>query len=277
MYADLHIHSCFSDGSLYPQEIARQAKSKDVSWISIADHDTLDAWGTFPAVCAAEGLRALSAVELHAQWGEQTCHVLAYGFDLHDAAFRHLVHENRVKLDSMSDTLILRMSTDHTALSRVDFEQYIYEPARGGWKGINYLLDRGLSTSQSDAIGYYGQYGCSYSDCGFPTVAQLCEQIKAANAMPVLAHPGAYFPADEAFAARLDDLLQMGIEGLECYYPLQDDAYTAACLQYCRRNDWIVTCGSDFHGGFLPDTEICKLKVPVEHLRLKGLSDRFLT
>ena len=79
---------------------------------------------------------------------------------------------------------------------------------------------------------------------------------------------------DGDFSARLDDLRGKGIRGLECYYPLQDDAYTTACLQYCDRNDWIVTCGSDFHGDFLPDTEICKLQIPVERLRLKGLRER---
>lgn len=277
MYADLHIHSCFSDGTLYPQEITRQAKSKGVSWISIADHDTLDAWDTFPAICAAEGLRALSAVELHAQWGELTCHVLAYGFDLQNESFRRFIKENRQKLDSMGDTLVKRMKANYPAISLDDYSSYTYIATRGGWKLINYLVDRGLAKDQKDAMKYYKLYNCTYGECGFLSVEQVCAQIKAAGGEPILAHPGDYIALDEGFAARLNDLREKGILGLECYYPLQDDAYTAACLEHCQHNDWIITCGSDFHGGFLPNTEICKLKVPVELLRLKGLSDRFLS
>lgn len=275
MYADLHIHSCFSDGTLYPQEIVRQAKSKGVSWISIADHDTVDAWDTFPARCADEGLQALSAVELHARWGDITCHILAYGFDLHHEAFRLFLKENRQRLDGMGDTLAKRMAAANPDLSWEDFAAYSYQATRGGWKSINYLVDRGVAKDQKDAMKYYGMYGCTYEECGFLPADQVCAQIKAAGGEPVLAHPGDYIPLGADFSARLDDLLQKGICGLECYYPLQDAAYTSACLEYCRRNDWIITCGSDFHGGFLPNTEICKLKVPIENLRLKGLADRF--
>lgn len=274
MYADLHIHSCFSDGTLHPADIARVARAKGVSLISIADHDTLGAWDIFPAACAEHGLRFLTAVELHAQWGDATCHVLAYGFDLDDATFRDLVRGNRAKLDGMGELLIQRMAADYPAISPDDYDRYEYDSVRGGWKAINYLVDRGLADSQKAALGYYGPYHCTYTDCGFLPVALLCQRINAAGGVPVLAHPGDYIALNDAFAARLDELLEMGIEGLECYYPLQDEAYTAACLTYCDRNDWIVTCGSDFHGDFLPDTEICKLKIPVERLHLKGLNDR---
>ncbi len=274
MYADLHIHSCCSDGTMRPEDIAREAKAKGVSLISIADHDTLDAWDVFPAACADHGMRYLSAVELHSQWGSTTCHVLAYGFDLQDESFRELVVQNRAKLEGMSDRLIQRMEANFSAVSVADYREYRYEPTRGGWKGINYLLDRGLSESQLDAAKYYKQYGCDYAQCDFLPVEELCARVHAAGATAVLAHPGDYLHLDDGFHRRLGDLLGRGIEGLECYYPLQDNAYTAACLEYCARNDLIVTCGSDFHGSFLPDTEICKLKIPVERLRLKGLADK---
>jgi 3',5'-nucleoside bisphosphate phosphatase len=276
MYADMHIHSFFSDGTMSPEDIVQIANTKDVSLISIADHNVLDAWDTFPTICSQHGLQCISGVELNSQWEAITCHILAYGYDLQNAEFRNFVSENRSKLDKRSDKLIAKMAIDHPAISIEDYARFIYNPNMGGWKAINYLLDRGLSNSQFDSLRYYNLYGCSYEECGFLSVPEICKAIKSAGGTPVLAHPGEYVPLDDAFSARLDDLRFMGIEGLECFYPLHHDTYTAACLQYCKQHDWIVTCGSDFHGTFLPDTEICKLKIPLERLNLKWLNDRII-
>ena len=42
MYADLHIHSTASDGTLMPEEIVELALKKNLSVISLTDHDTTD-------------------------------------------------------------------------------------------------------------------------------------------------------------------------------------------------------------------------------------------
>ena len=41
---DLHIHTTISDGELTPMEVIDEAVKNGVSVISIADHDTIDAY-----------------------------------------------------------------------------------------------------------------------------------------------------------------------------------------------------------------------------------------
>ena len=41
-YADLHIHSSYSDGELTPEEIVKLAIKNDIKCISITDHDTIE-------------------------------------------------------------------------------------------------------------------------------------------------------------------------------------------------------------------------------------------
>ena len=43
---DLHIHTTVSDGALTPKEVIDEAYKNGVSVISIADHDTVDAYNT---------------------------------------------------------------------------------------------------------------------------------------------------------------------------------------------------------------------------------------
>ena len=42
-YADLHIHSSYSDGVLAPEEIVELAKNQGIKYISITDHDSISA------------------------------------------------------------------------------------------------------------------------------------------------------------------------------------------------------------------------------------------
>ncbi|MDQ2088220.1 PHP domain-containing protein, partial [Herbivorax sp. ANBcel31] len=42
MFADLHIHSFYSDGTNSPKELVKLAKENNVSVIAMADHDTIE-------------------------------------------------------------------------------------------------------------------------------------------------------------------------------------------------------------------------------------------
>ena len=53
MYADLHIHSTASDGTLMPEEIVELALKKNLSVISLTDHDTTD--GIVPGTEQCQG------------------------------------------------------------------------------------------------------------------------------------------------------------------------------------------------------------------------------
>ena len=42
MFADLHMHSHYSDGTNSPEELVQLAKKNNVSVIALSDHDTMD-------------------------------------------------------------------------------------------------------------------------------------------------------------------------------------------------------------------------------------------
>jgi 3',5'-nucleoside bisphosphate phosphatase len=271
MFADMHIHSTFSDGTFSPAEIIMQAKAKEVSLLCIADHNCIDAYETLIPLCSANGVQCISAVELDCVHDSVVYHVLAYGFDLADKAFRSFIVENSDKLEQMSIGLIKKMSIDYPVLTLQDYNTYQYNRTRGGWKGINYLLDKGFTSTLKDGLRFYSQYQCNYIDCGFPTVAQTCEQIKSAGGLPVLAHPCDKIALDDQFEEKLNLLCEQGIEGFECYYPLQDHSYTKACLDFCTLHGLAVTCGSDSHGAFTPELSIGVPEVSRDKLNLKHL------
>ncbi len=67
--------------------------------------------------------------------------------------------------------------------------------------------------------------------------------IKLAGGVPILAHPG-------LIRNRLviDKIMQMGIKGLEVFYPEHTGSQISQLLNLAVQKQMIITGGSDFHG-----------------------------
>jgi predicted metal-dependent phosphoesterase TrpH len=83
------------------------------------------------------------------------------------------------------------------------------------------------------------------------------ELIRVAGGLPVLAHPGLLSLADDRqLDLVVDELVSMGLKGLEVYYPGHTPEQTRRLLDLARLRELLVTGGSDFHGAIQPDIEM---------------------
>ena len=77
--------------------------------------------------------------------------------------------------------------------------------------------------------------------------------IRRAGGVAVLAHPGVYFGDDADRMARVAGALQeMGLAGIEAYYPEHTAITVSACRRVARQTGLLVTGGTDFHGDIRP-------------------------
>ena len=74
-FADLHLHTRYSDGSWTPAELVREAQRLGFAAIAITDHDTLDA---IPEALAGAGIEILPGVEITCRVDTQEIHMLGY-------------------------------------------------------------------------------------------------------------------------------------------------------------------------------------------------------
>lgn len=272
MYADLHIHSTHSDSSLTPADIVREALKHGVSLIAVTDHEITSGSLEAEPLAREAGLGFIRAAETECLADGRFHHLLTYGADFSEPAFSALLKENRRKLDEMSVELIRRMAPEYPSLSLPDYEAYERDASLGGWKGLEYLMRRGVTESIRDGIPLYGQYGVTYEAAGFPEIERAIEAIHRAGASAVLAHPWATVPHpdEKTFLRTVHALIDRGLDGVECYYPLHPPEITRMLLALCRDRDLIVTAGSDCHGSF-GRSRVGQMDVPIEALRLKGL------
>lgn len=249
LLADLHIHSQASDGTYSCSQIISECWARDIGLVSVTDHNTLGAYPEIQQLAEGFGIQVLCGVEIDCTFQGVSYHLLGYGFDPEDQPLRQLLARSRRTLDEMSDRLVEALAPHYPQVSLADYESYTYDRSRGGWKGLCYLIDRGLATCLEDAMPYYKRYGVTYEQSGFAPLEEACQAVHAAGGFCVLAHPVEYIPLEE-LPNRLELLCRQGVDGVECYYPARDAAYTDACLTFCREHGLFITCGGDSHGAF---------------------------
>lgn len=274
MRTDLHIHTVASDGCWTPERVIVEVQDRAIGLFAIADHDSVASVPRAETLAREAGLAFLRGVEVSASLNGHLFHVLAYGFDLGNEALAGLLHENRARLEQTNDDTIHRLSASGYEIDWGDYATYEYDGTRGGWKALNFLIDRGFCT---DVRNYFRELGAHESSepPPFPHPAQAIACIREAGGVPILAHPGVSLRHVDVTAETLRPFLDFGIAGVECYSHYHDEATTRFCLDWCLRHDLLVTGGSDCHGGFV-GRELGVPSVDITDLRLGELVERIL-
>lgn len=251
MLTDLHMHSYYSDGTMSPREIVEDAKKRNVQLIAITDHNVLESYTELKEAAEEFGIKVIRGVEIDARFEDIVVHILAYNFEDNENLF-NLIHKAKNELLETSIELIKRMENDYENISSEDYEAYDYDKRKGGWKGIHYLFDRGITSELFEGVKYYGQYKCGHEYFDYPTVEEVVKAVHEANGYVVLAHPCNYYKNNtkEEVLEKLEKFKSIGIDGVECYYPANSEMMTETCVEFCKNNDMIITVGSDSHGEF---------------------------
>ena len=251
MKVDMHMHTYFSDGTMSPEEIVQKAKIKEVGILAITDHNNLESWDGLYKAATKEGIIPIRGVEINAAYKDKVLHLLAYGFEDYEPLFKLIDLADR-EMERMSEDLIVNLSKIDERVSLEDYHTYEYDRKKGGWKGLHYLFDKGLTTKLFEGFKFYREYGCDFPEYNFPTLDELCENIQEAGGYSVLAHPMSYFKelSEEELIEVLEDLRSRGLKGIECYYPTHSESMTQICVNFCKKYDMLITTGSDEHGEF---------------------------
>ncbi|MHC4886031.1 MAG: PHP domain-containing protein [Planctomycetota bacterium] len=264
MQVDLHIHTQASDGCWDPDGVIEAVKGAGIGLFAIADHDTTE---NVPAVAeraAAAGLGFIPGVELCTRLAGRDYHVLGYGIDLDDALLQDLLRRNYAELESLDGESIHMLIEAGYDVSIEDFEAYENDRSRGGWRALNFMIDKGICTDVHDFFGRLFTDDLKLRIPEYASVEEAAHAIHHAGGVAVWAHPGHHW--GEEPESMLETMRSLGVDGLECYSHYHDEAATERALAFCRRHDLLITAGSDCHGGFAGRS----IGVPqVDHMQLQ--------
>jgi hypothetical protein len=251
---DLHSHSIFSDGTNTPEELVALAEQGGLSALALTDHDTTDGLPRFMAAAAGTSVQAVSGIELSAEFGETTLHILGYLFDPASDALQSAlawVREGRMERNAQILEKLNRLGYN---LTYDDIRKHSSDDLIGRPHFAAALMEKG-HFKRKDKIfqQLLGKGKAAYVDRRRLSPEACVELICKAGGIAVIAHPGQMKLTSRALRRLVKKLKEHGLGGLEVWHPTQQEYQSASYLRICEDFDLAATGGSDFHGKLTPD------------------------
>ncbi|MBN1914767.1 MAG: PHP domain-containing protein [Parachlamydiales bacterium] len=246
--ADLHVHSCFSDGSETPQQLLYLARQKGLQGLSITDHDTISAYSKELFQLAKDlGIYLLPGIEISSS---DNVHILGYGISLQDENILAMIRQLAEWRTERNKQILDKFSSIGISISLEDLSSYVADkrgfisPVLGRAHIAQYLLDHHFVASYQEAFNrYLKENGLCYVSGTHFSPEEIILGIHAAQGKAVLAHPHRISQKD-----LVEELLQKPFDGIEAYYAKELPASEHPWKEIALAKGWIITGGSDFHG-----------------------------
>ncbi len=268
MIIDLHIHSKASDGKLTVQEIFKEAKNRNIGFMSITDHDSIGCQTQALALAKIENIRYVSGVELNVTFSHPKYHeskavsldFLGYQFDVNNKALESkletMAKYREERAAKILDNLNAEFQKEHIATLTKDDLRQIEESVDGvlGRPHIaDYLVKKNIVKTRQEAFDKY------LVKCDVPKYPLYLEEasklIRDAGGKLVLAHPndphGTSLVALTKSLPEQTEIIQEKmlpyIDGVECWHSRNTAETTNHYVKFAKEQGLMMTGGSDCH------------------------------
>lgn len=252
-FADMHLHTTASDGTLSPSELVALAYESGISTIALTDHDTVGGIAEAKAALPS-GMTLIPGVEFSCFFdtGEPfLLHILGYGIDPDASSINDVIrlgkrtraHKHTKRLEYLKERYCISFTDE-------ELEFFNTRPNVGKPHIAEVLRRRGMAWSIKEAIDTF-MSSPDFPDGNIPASSAI-RSIVESGGIPVYAHSlGGECDARLSYEQTQRRILLMkeaGILGLECYYSRYSREDEAFLLSVAKRLGLLVSGGSDFHG-----------------------------
>ena len=250
MYADLHMHSIYSDGTDTPEELVKIAKKNKVSVISLTDHDTIEGQTELMKEAKKHGMDVIPGVEISTSVDGLRIHILGYFIDLQNQELKNYLKEMADARTQNTREILER--NNELGLLNYPWENVIRHNPNKSWLTslhtfVALVKDGIYSSNQWNEIKdiHFSKKSPAYKDIDGFTAQSAIEIILKAGGIPVVAHPKLIGDDRE-----IENLVAFGLKGIEAHYPCHDEIDTLKYIDMAKQHDLLITGGSDWHGDY---------------------------
>jgi predicted metal-dependent phosphoesterase TrpH len=243
---DLHMHSTASDGTDTPAVLIRKCAKLKLMCASITDHDTIDSQDEATGEAKRYGLHYLTGVEFSVRH-EGELHILGYGVDIKDKTFAQELELLRAARLERVDMILQKLKEIGIPVSREDVIRNASGETLGRPHVALALMEKGYAADFNEAFGkYLNEGGSAYVQRRKLNPGDAITLIRNAGGISVLAHPKFIHTSNPE--ALIDEMKEMGLGGIEAFYPAHSDAEARRYEAFAKQKGLLVTAGSDYHG-----------------------------
>jgi predicted metal-dependent phosphoesterase TrpH len=268
MIIDLHIHSKNSDGSLSVKRIFEIVKLKNISLLSITDHDSIICQEEAMNLAKQIGIRYISGVELNVSFKDTrypkqkpiALDFLGYNFDLENSQIQKKLEMMAQYRQRRAMKILEKLNVE---FKKNQIKELTQEDMINIQKSVNgvfgrphiadYLVKKGIVKDRNEAFNKY-LMKCNVPKYPF-TPMDATKLVRNAGGKIVLAHPNdprgtslreLTKSLEEQTEIITQELLQF-IDGIECWHSRSDLITINNYVKYSKEHGLLMTGGSDCH------------------------------
>jgi len=261
-FADLHLHTSFSDGTFSPEELTGHGQRLGFAALALTDHDSVEGCARMAAACGVAGMEFITGTELTAEHNDIELHLLGYFVDpqneklLADLVRFQAVRQNRIR------EMAARLNALNIPLEAESVFALANCKSPGRPHVARAMVKAGLCKSLDEAFARYLKKGRpAWVPKAKMSALEGIELIHQAGGLAVMAHPG---------LNRTDNvipvLVEAGLNGIECFHTKHSTATSERYLEMADKFHLLVTGGSDCHGFSKGKPLIGTVKLPYVHV-----------
>ena len=244
-YADLHVHTFYSDSTFSPEEVVSCAKEKGLAAIAICDHDTVDGIDPCMSIGREKGVEIIPGIEMSVEKLDAEIHVLGYFIDWKQDWLRKKLKEIQ---DSRVERIHIMIKKLNSMGVKVDAEEVFKIAVNKGSVGrlhvAKAMLNSGAIKKLREAFDKYIGFA---KPCYVPytklSPKETMGLILKAGGVPVIAHPN-LIGNDEC----ISEFVEYGLRGLEVYHTDHKPHISKRYETMAKELGLLMTGGSDCHG-----------------------------
>lgn len=257
---DFHVHSNCSDGSYGPAEVIEQAKANGVTIMALTDHDTIYGIAEAKEAAKQHNISLMGGIELSVAYGhDRLIHILGLGIDVTSQSFLRRYNAYR---DGQQQQVPYVVKALEKKGFQVDMDA-VKAHATGGQLSrqalAKWLFHSGNASSVPRAWMDILD-SIPYGDGELIAASDAFDMIHAGGGLSFLAHfhkpIGLHGYSEQEKQSRLAQLVEMGLDGLERYYPSYTQRHMNELDMYILKYGLLSSGGSDFHGKNRPDIQL---------------------
>ncbi len=262
-WADLHVHTTWSDGVFSPEYMVQKASEAGLRAIAITDHDAVR--GIDEAVEAGNkvGVEIVPGIELSTSNGIHDVHILGYFFDSHHSDMLEYVHyfqEERVKRARKIISKLWKMGI------RLNADVVISSAGHGavGRPHIaDALMEEGFVLSYDEAFyKYIGDGKPAFVEKPNISPVEGITLIHKSGGLAFLAHPGMDLTDDEII-----QVAKQGLDGIEILHPKHSVEMVNHFYKFANDHRLLVSGGSDCHGNRKGEMMMGRFNIPYKFIQ----------
>ncbi len=243
-YANLHLHSTFSDAQFTPEQIVLIGKSLGYRALALTDHETDGGVRELKYHAAEEGIDVLPGIEFYGDHGKYDLHIVALDHDMDHPGLRAFVRE-RIEEYTEYTRKCVEYGIKIGVIDGITWDDVLAWSKENTW----ICIDSVINTYRAKHLMIPGNLREAVFRAPetlqhrpvHPTAERVIKVIRAADGIAVLAHP-------HYQTHLVGELVEFGLNGIEVSHP-QLDAEMSADSRAAAEAYRLYCSGGTDHSG----------------------------